>query len=135
MAWRLGFKKVICGCDCTKALRLGHVQSSKFHVYGTIIHDISLLLDRDWDCTLQHIYREGNQAVDFLAKYGTTLSMDFTVWDKPLVGIDHILLADFAGTIHLRQVFCWFFSFSPLAYVPKKKKKKKKKNQVGLLWI
>ena len=53
-------------------------------------------------CSIHHVYKEGNQATDFLAKLGVSSSIDDYVWDEPPLGLKLILLADVSGTLHMR---------------------------------
>ena len=111
IAWVMGFRRVICEVDYTEVIRLVSTPSSHFHWYAAIIKDIKVLLAKEWVCLLQHVYGEGNQAANFLAKHGAT-SQTSSVWDSPPVGLDHILLANHAGNCAYEIIFLApFFSF------------------------
>ena len=88
--------------DCMEVVRLVFHESSFFHRYMAIVRDNQSLLARDWHCVLQHVFREGNQAVDFLVRFGATVVHEECVWERPLAGLEHLLLADIAGVAHLR---------------------------------
>ena len=102
LAWQHGFRKVVCEVDCLEVVRLVLHEFSSFHRYLAIIKDIQALLAKDWLCVLHHVYREGNQAADFLARLGAEVVHEERVWEYPPVGLEHLLFADFAGVAHLR---------------------------------
>ena len=102
LAWQHGFRKIICEVDCMEVVRLVLHETSSFHRYVAIIRDIQSLLSRDWHCVLHHVYREENQATDFLARLGAADVCQERVWDHPPVGLEHLLFADLAGVAHLR---------------------------------
>ena len=70
LAWQHGFRKIVCEVDCMEVVRLVLHEASSFHRYVAIIRVIQSLLSRDWHCVLHHVYREGNQVADFLARLG-----------------------------------------------------------------
>ena len=93
---------MVCEVDCYEIFQLLHASSSVFHIYESIIRDICRLLANDWRCSLQHVYREGNQAADFLVKLGASSVGGEHLWDRPPVGLELILLANAAGVLHMR---------------------------------
>lgn len=40
------------------------------HRFAPIIHDINVLLPKEWSTSLSYTYREGNQCANYLAKQG-----------------------------------------------------------------
>lgn len=55
------------------------------------------------------MFREGNQAIDILTKFVATSGVNSYIWDRPLVGLGLILLADGVGTAIWDS---WSFLFS-----------------------
>lgn len=102
MAWSIGFHMVACEVDCLELIRLILDSSAQFHIYDFIIRDIQRLLAQDGNCSVHHVYREGNQATDYLAKPGASTFGVEQLWDHPLTGLELILLADAARVLHLR---------------------------------
>ena len=72
------------------------------HAYAAIIRDVLNILNFDWECSIKHVFCEGNQAADFLAKLGASSDEVDHVWNTPPAGLDVILLANAAGVQHLR---------------------------------
>ena len=70
--------------DYTEVVCLVSSNTSQFQRHAAINGDIKVLLERDWVCKLQHVYREGNEAADFLVKLGATFRTS-NVWDTLLL--------------------------------------------------
>ena len=47
----------------------------------SLINAIKELMNRDWQITIRHIYREANFVADFMAKFAGSLPLDFHVFD------------------------------------------------------
>ncbi|CAN1185100.1 Putative ribonuclease H protein At1g65750 [Linum perenne] len=63
-AWEAGARRVILQMDSRAVIALVTNQHAM-----EILH-FRELLSRDWDLQIEHTYREGNQAADFLAGIG-----------------------------------------------------------------
>lgn len=50
-----------------------------------------------WDCSLQHILREGISCADFLAKKGPSSQERLVILEEPPSGMQQLLLADALG--------------------------------------
>ena len=87
--------------DYTEVVYLVSSDTSQFQRHAAINGDIKVLLERDWVCKLQHVYREGNEAADFLVKLGA-ISRTSNVWDSPPTGLGHILLSHLARVVYMR---------------------------------
>ena len=98
----MGFRLVVCEVDCYKIIRLLHASSFEFHIYEPIIKDIRRFLAFNWTYYVHHVYREGNQVADFLAKLGTSSVGGEQLWDRPPGGLEPILLTNAVGVLHLR---------------------------------
>ena len=101
LAWSLGFRRVECEVDCEEVVRLINKPPNR-HAYTAIIRDILRLLNFNWEYSIKHVYREGNQVADFLAKLGALYDEGDHVWNSPPASLGVILLADAAGVQHLR---------------------------------
>ncbi|CAN1186310.1 Putative ribonuclease H protein At1g65750 [Linum perenne] len=62
LAWDVGARRVMVQVDSRAAVSL--ISNAR---EVTLIHQ---LLNREWEVTISHIYREGNQAADYLADIG-----------------------------------------------------------------
>ncbi|CAN1171504.1 Putative ribonuclease H protein At1g65750, partial [Linum perenne] len=70
MAWEHGFRKVSARVDSQAILSLVRTDEDATHQHVVDISDLRELLQRDWEVTITHIYREGNFAADYLANLG-----------------------------------------------------------------
>ncbi|OMP11576.1 hypothetical protein CCACVL1_00431 [Corchorus capsularis] len=68
-----------------------------FHPLAGIIVDIRLLMSRDWNCKLQHTYREGNFCADWLANAACELDDDLELLHAPSHEMKLLLAADERG--------------------------------------
>ncbi|CAN1152181.1 Putative ribonuclease H protein At1g65750, partial [Linum perenne] len=66
-------RKVAVQCDSRAALALIANESEPTHQHAGEVLALPNLLVRDWEVTLTHVFREGNQAADFLAGAGHNL--------------------------------------------------------------
>ena len=101
LAWQQGVRRIVCEVDCMEVIRLVLHQPPTFHRYLAIISDIHGLLAQDWQCSLHHAYREGNQFANFLAYLSAIVMREEQIWDHPPVG-KHLLFVDMARVAHLR---------------------------------
>ena len=75
-------------------------------MYTTRMQDsvrIGELLARDWKICLNHVYRESNMCVDWLAKFGANCNEQLVQWESPLGGISSLLLPDTIGIGYYRN--------------------------------
>ncbi|CAN1750621.1 Putative ribonuclease H protein At1g65750 [Linum perenne] len=70
MAWEEGFRKVKARVDSQAILSLIWGDTSADHPFAIETAALRELLERDWEVTITHTYREGNSAADYLASLG-----------------------------------------------------------------
>ncbi|CAN1181986.1 Putative ribonuclease H protein At1g65750 [Linum perenne] len=68
--WSSGYKKVRLQTDSQSAARLILAEDPPLHQHASEVLAIRELLHRNWQVEIQHIFREGNGATDFLANMG-----------------------------------------------------------------
>lgn len=64
------------------------------HVYAPLIANIRDLLQIDWEVSIHHTLREGNNSANFLAKLGSGMEEFLRLWEEPPIGLASLLLAD-----------------------------------------
>ncbi|KAF7831938.1 ribonuclease H [Senna tora] len=94
---------IVLETDSLEAIRLIERNNISCHAYSAIIEDIQLMLRANPRWKITHIFREGNQCADFMAKLGSASDDDYVIWDSPPDGIGHLLLADRMSTLFLRE--------------------------------
>ena len=83
LAWSTGFRKVMVESDSQAAVLLLKSDISHYHPLYRIVHACTMIMAKDWICSIHHIYRESNRAADFLANLGHPLTLGITVFDDP----------------------------------------------------
>ncbi|KAF7800755.1 Ribonuclease H protein [Senna tora] len=99
MLWEKGFRKVTIECDSEVALELVSNGVVDIHPCSALVQRVRSLIDRHWDTELVHVFREANQAADFMAKLSHSLAEGFHVFDSPHVGLRSVLAADLNGPL------------------------------------
>ncbi|KAL6276567.1 hypothetical protein ACE6H2_020168 [Prunus campanulata] len=67
LAWDAGVRDVVIECDSSIAVDLINNPTGANHPLYNIINCCKLKIHGDWNCVVQHIYREMNTAADALA--------------------------------------------------------------------
>lgn len=81
IAWDKGIKDVICELDSQLALSLvekGVVQS---HPYAPIVDYIRSFKNYNWRLSFVHTLQEGNNNMDWLAKFGANMDYGLRLWN------------------------------------------------------
>ncbi|CAN1318548.1 Putative ribonuclease H protein At1g65750, partial [Linum perenne] len=75
--WDAGHRRVLLQMDSKVAIALLQDPLQVTHQHSLEVLQFRNLLARDWVVDIRHIYREGNQAADYLAGIGFNLSLGF----------------------------------------------------------
>ncbi|KAK0595722.1 hypothetical protein LWI29_009351 [Acer saccharum] len=110
LAWNAGFRKVLVESDSLHVVQLMHTASKQNHPCFSIIQSCKNLLLADWDCSITHVFREGNRLADGLAFMGQSMATGIVFFDNPPCEIVSIFEADFNGLPCLRQSSVHFSS-------------------------
>ncbi|KAK2662858.1 hypothetical protein Ddye_001432 [Dipteronia dyeriana] len=102
--WKAGFKKVIIESDSQAAVDLLSNNSSMNHPLFSIIQACKALINNEWSCNIQHVYRESNRVVDCLAKLGHSLELGFSVFKDPPPQVAVVLDDDYKCLVIARLV-------------------------------
>ncbi|CAN1797605.1 hypothetical protein LINPERHAP1_LOCUS21332 [Linum perenne] len=70
LAWNCGIRKLKVQSDSAIAVKLLSTTQHDAHQHFNLIRRFQELKSRQWDVTIEHIYREANFAADFLANSG-----------------------------------------------------------------
>ncbi|CAN1837682.1 hypothetical protein LINPERHAP1_LOCUS35168, partial [Linum perenne] len=68
--WEAGFRKVVLQLDSKTAILIMTSDKEVTHQHGLEAIKLRELLNQEWTVMVQHSYREGNHAVDYLASIG-----------------------------------------------------------------
>ena len=126
MAWEMEYRRVIiCECDCTEVMRLfSRILLLAIYIVQSSTK-VQLLLKRERQCSLKHVYRETNSVVDFMAKKLSFIVS--SVWSLDLVEytpaeVSPLLMANIGVACMRSFIFAFLFSPLHLADIPKKDK-------------
>lgn len=109
ICWERGYMNVHCVSDSLDTVNYVKKGVTNHHRYSNEIVKIQNLLLQDWQCSITHNCREGNQCADFLAKLGANSGVAMMVIQEPPTGLQPLLAADAAGVSFMRaQSFCIF---------------------------
>ncbi|CAN1354630.1 Putative ribonuclease H protein At1g65750, partial [Linum perenne] len=96
LSWDRGWRKVAVQCDSRVAIAL----LSKI----TEVRAFRNLMLRDWEVTLNHIFREGNKAADFLAGVGHNLPPGFHLFPISDCNLGYFVRRDIMGISEPRDI-------------------------------
>ncbi|KAK3211449.1 hypothetical protein Dsin_016155 [Dipteronia sinensis] len=97
LVWKVGFRKVIVESDSQSTVLLLSNTIPLNHLLFNIIHVCKSLMENEWSCTIHHVYRESNKAVDFLTNLSHYLDLEIIVFEEPPTQISGILDDDYNG--------------------------------------
>ncbi|CAN0874988.1 Putative ribonuclease H protein At1g65750 [Linum grandiflorum] len=104
LAWSLGIRKIRVQSDSTAAIAILSKGSSLDHQHAILVRQYQNLCKRQWEVTLNHIYREANCAADYLANLGHSFVFGLHIFDTPDRGLSHWLCYDIIGVSLPRSV-------------------------------
>ena len=106
LAWSTGFRKVVVESDSQAAVTLLTSDISKYHPLYNIVRACKSFMEKDWSCSMHHIYRERNRVADYLANLGHSLMLGISVFEDPPPQVSAILEDDYNGVTISRMVLC-----------------------------
>jgi ribonuclease HI len=96
-----GLTNLVCYSDSQISIDLILRDDPQFHIYAVLIHDIKDLV-ANYNFSLLHTLREGNQCADILAKKGATSDAALVIHSSPPDVLLAQLKADALGTFFPR---------------------------------
>jgi hypothetical protein len=98
----MAIDELVCYSDSLHCINLIKGPTMNYHVYALLIEDIKELFSQS-NTTLYHTLREGNNCVDFLAKFEASSDFDLTIHASPPKDLFDIPRSDAVGTLLLRE--------------------------------
>jgi len=93
--------ELMCYSDSLLSINLVNGNSSRYHVHAVLIQDIKDKLS-ELNCSLHHTLREGNQCVDYFAKFGASSDASLSLHTSPPDDLRPLLRNDAYGTLFMR---------------------------------
>ncbi|KAJ1394993.1 Ribonuclease H-like superfamily [Sesbania bispinosa] len=84
LCWNLGARKVVLECDSAVAVQLIREGVHQGHPYEFILQRIGLLLAKEWEVKVVHVWREANGVADHLANSAHGGSFELRCLHSPL---------------------------------------------------
>ena len=105
MAWENGVIKLIVKVDSLTVYRRVKGMEEALTSHANMIQECQEWLARGWIITFKHIYREGNQLTNKLAKLALKSNSSNTCrWPHPLNELESLIVQDVLGTRMPRRV-------------------------------
>ncbi|CAN0870119.1 Putative ribonuclease H protein At1g65750 [Linum grandiflorum] len=67
------------------------------HQHEILVMQFKEFCSRQWEVNLSHIYREANNAADYLANFGHSLNYGLHIFDTPDRDLSHWIYYDLVG--------------------------------------
>lgn len=97
MAWDLNIRKLCIESDSAVGAELVEGPLIHTHHFATVIHEIKMWLQKDWQVRLIHNYREGNAVADWIATFAHSLPVGLHSFQSAPRGMVYLIWADFVG--------------------------------------
>ncbi|KAL9426013.1 hypothetical protein AB3S75_032894 [Citrus x aurantiifolia] len=104
MAWQRGFRRILVEVDSKAVTQILENPTTPVNEHHSLILAIRELLSRDWVVKVNHIYREANIAVDFLASFSLSFPLGVQLLTVAPLNLQSILNNDMSGVTHSRLV-------------------------------
>ncbi|CAN1776257.1 Putative ribonuclease H protein At1g65750 [Linum perenne] len=83
IAWDKGIRRLCIQTDSQAAVLLLTSNDNRPHRHMSLVEQFLDWRNRDWEVTIQHVYREANNAADYLANLGHSLVLGSHVFQSP----------------------------------------------------
>ncbi|CAN0880995.1 Putative ribonuclease H protein At1g65750 [Linum grandiflorum] len=97
LAWSLGIRRVRVQSDSRTAIAILGKDYDLDHQHAALVMQFKELYSRQWEVHLSHIYREANNAADYLANLGHSFVYEMHILDSPDRDLSHWLHYDLIG--------------------------------------
>ncbi|CAN1849718.1 Putative ribonuclease H protein At1g65750 [Linum perenne] len=103
-AWDKGYRKICLKLDSQAAIALLTSTGNTEHQHRTEVIRFKELRDRDWEVKIEHTYREGNFATDYLASLGYNVGFGSHLVNTLDGGLCYFLRYDCIGVAEPRSI-------------------------------
>ncbi|CAN1165450.1 Putative ribonuclease H protein At1g65750 [Linum perenne] len=105
IAWNQGIRKLRIQSDSSTAVNLLADAFGSSHQHFSLVRSFQELKNRKWEVSIEHIYREANNAADFIANSGHSLELGTTVFTSPCNTLLDWLCYDLIGVSLPREIY------------------------------
>ncbi|KAL9432399.1 hypothetical protein AB3S75_027433 [Citrus x aurantiifolia] len=104
IAWEHGFRFLQVEVDNLGITQLLNTSEANRSGVSSLLWGIKDLLNKDWQISVKHVYREASFAADFLAGMALNLLLGCHIFHSPPIGVHYCLFNDGLGTDFSRFV-------------------------------
>lgn len=97
LAWEVGIRNILIEADSECAIQMVAKGCNTVNACYPLIRSTKGLMDRNWRVALHHVYRESNNAADFVASHALKLPLGVHIFAFPPLEISTWLLYDGLG--------------------------------------
>ncbi|CAN1188712.1 Putative ribonuclease H protein At1g65750 [Linum perenne] len=97
LAWEAGYRRVLVQGDSRATISLITTDEVHTHQHAGEVLLIRRLMQRDWDVSFSHVYREANKSADFLASLGYERELGLHRIDTADCSLGYFLRLDCMG--------------------------------------
>lgn len=96
LAWKTGHQKIIWELDSLLLVNMIKDQLTN-QCFAPLLHRITDLLKREWEVSMQHVYREANKCAKLLVSLGHMKMLGVHELTQPPQDLVNLLKADIIG--------------------------------------
>ncbi|CAL9008694.1 unnamed protein product, partial [Prunus brigantina] len=104
LAWDIGCSAVVLESDSATAVHLLNKNVEDLHPLATMLWGCKDYINKNWDCSIHHVYRECNMVADQLADLGSCLELGLSIFQDPPDSIRSFLSDDILGVCRPRAI-------------------------------
>ncbi|CAN1120866.1 Putative ribonuclease H protein At1g65750 [Linum perenne] len=104
IAWNHGIRKLQIQSDSVTAVRMLSDALWLNHQHFNLVRSFQELKARNWEVSIEHIYREANNAADFIANSGHDLELGTFIFTSPCNSLLYWIRYDLIGVSLPRQI-------------------------------
>lgn len=104
LAWERGYRKVVIESDSEVAVQKFHQPVAVRDPFYHVLVRSRRLLQQEWYCWVNHVYREANLCADFMANLALSGGRELSLYADPPMGIGRLLQDDLIGVARPRAV-------------------------------
>ncbi|KAK3204463.1 hypothetical protein Dsin_018509 [Dipteronia sinensis] len=103
MAWNAGCSDIIVESDALSTVQIIAKVNNYSHPLFSLIQSCKKLINSEWNCCVNHVFREANKLADGLAHLGKNIEPGILFFEEPPPAVYSVFDGDFRGLTCLRS--------------------------------